>query len=140
MSTSDPPIFLTHYSLDRTVLAASRLLASGSTAVEIEGVDEHTLIVRPTEGLFSKPWDRVFRDISLPFEPGFTCTLKGLTAVVIRTTADGRPTEIRYSFDKQLDDPQLHWLTWSNHGFVPFKPPAAGQRILLKKPSHFWWL
>ena len=135
-----PYIFLTHYSLDRTVPAASRLLASGLTAVEIEGVDEHTLIVRPTEGLFSKPWDRVFRDISLPFEPGFTCTLKGLTAVVIRTTADGRPTEIRYSFDKQLDDPQLHWLTWSNHGFVPFKPPAAGQRILLKKPSHFWWL
>ena len=135
-----PYIFLTYFSRDRIAPAASQLLASGITAVEIEGIDTHTLVIRPAEGLFSQPWDRAFRDGSLPFAPGFTCKLSGMTVVVTRTTADGRPTEIRYSFDKPLDDPQLQWLTWSQNGFVPFRPPAAGQRILLKKPPLFWWL
>jgi hypothetical protein len=63
-----------------------------------------------------------------------------MTAQITKTNANGRPTEIKYSFDAALDDPQLQWVVWSHRGFVPFSPPAAGQRILLKSPSRFWWL
>ena len=117
-----------------------RLLSSGLTAVEIEGVDAHTVIVRPQEGLVNQPLNKFFRDDSLPFAPGYSVKLNGMTAQVTKTNANGRPTEIQYRFDAALDDPQLQWVTWSDRGFVPFIPPPAGQRIMLKKPSLFWWL
>ena len=117
-----------------------RLLSSGITAVEIEGVDAHTVIVRPQEGLFSQPWDKVFRDDSLPFSPGNIVKLNGMTVQITKTTANGRPTEIRYNFESALDDTLLRWVIWSDRGFVPFIPPKAGERIMLKKPTLFWWL
>ncbi len=135
-----PYILLTRACRCATLPVDLRLLSSGLTAVEIEGVDAHTVIVRPQEGLFSQPWDKVFRDDSLPFSPGYSVKLNGMTAQITKTNANGRPTEIQYSFDAALDDPQLQWVIWSDRGFVPFIPPAAGQRIMLKKPSLFWWL
>jgi hypothetical protein len=133
-----PYIFLTHVSRSATATVDLRLLSSGLTAVEIEGVDAHTVIIRIQGGLYSQPWDRAFRDDSLPFSPGDRIELRGMTALVTKTNANGRPAEIRYSFEAALDDPQLRWLIWSNRGFVPFRPPAAGQRILLNKLSLFW--
>jgi hypothetical protein len=135
-----PYIFLTHASRYMQAPVDLRLLSSGITAVEIEGVDAHTVIVRPQEGLFSQPWDKVFRDDSLPFSPGNIVKLNGMTVQITKTTANGRPTEIRYNFESALDDPLLRWVIWSDRGFVPFMPPKAGQRIMLKKPTLFWWL
>jgi len=135
-----PYIFLTYVSRGAKAPVDLRLLSSGITAVEIEGVDAHTVIIRPQEGLFSQPWDRIFRDDSLPFSPGYSVKLNGMTVQITKTNAYGHPTEIRYSFETVLDDPLLRWLIWSRRGFVPFRPPAAGQRILLEKPSLCWWL
>ena len=117
-----------------------RLLSSGLTAVEIEGVDAHTVIVRPQEGLVNQPLNKFFRDDSLPFSPGNIVKLNGMTVQITKTTVNGRPTEIRYNFESALDDPLLRWVIWSDRGFLSFIPPTAGQRIMLKKPSLFWWL
>jgi hypothetical protein len=135
-----PYILLTRASLYTKAPVDLRLLSSGITAVEIEGVDAHTIIVRPQEGLFSQPWDRVFREDSLPFSPGDSVALNGMTVQITKTTANGRPTEMHYNFASALDDPLLRWVIWSDRGFVPFIPPTAGQRIMLKEPSLFWWL
>ena len=53
--------------------------------------------------------------------------------------AAGSPSKTSKT-DSALDDPQLRLVAWSPRGFVPFNPPAAGQRILIKSPSLFWWL
>ncbi len=135
-----PYIFLIHASQNKTLPANARLLSAGLAAVEIEGIDHHTVLVRPKKGLLRTPWDQFFRDTTLLFKPGYSRRLEGMTVLVTKTTPDGRPTEIRYTFDKLLHDPGLQWITWSGHGFVPFKPPAIGERILLKKSSLFWWL
>ena len=135
-----PYIYLTHAYREAAEPAASWLLSSGITAVEIEGIDAHTVVVRPEAGLFSQPWDRVFRNNFLQVAQGFTFGVKGMTVLVTQTTADGRPAEIRYSFEKSVDDPQLQWLVWSSRGFVPFKPPGAGERKRLERPSLFWWM
>jgi len=135
-----PYIILTRASRYATAPVDLRLLSSGLTAVEIEGVDAHTVIIRLQEGLFSQPWGRVFRDDSLPFAPGYSIKLNGMTVQITKTNTKGRPTEIRYNFELALDNPLLRWVTWSSRGFVPFSPPTAGQRIMLKKPSLFWWL
>ena len=133
-------ILLTRASQNKTVPANTRLLSAGLAAVEIEGIDPHTVLVRPEKGLLSSPWGRAFRDTTLLFKPGYSRRLEGMAVLVTKTTPDGRPAEIRYTFDKLLHDPGLQWITWSGHGFVPFKPPAIGERIMLKKPSVFWWL
>jgi hypothetical protein len=135
-----PYIILTRASRYATAPVDLRLLSSGMTAVEIEGVDAHTVIIRPQEGLFNQPFQKVFRDESLPFSTGYSFKLNGITVQITKTTAKGHPTEIRYSFELALDNPLLRWVTWSSRGFVPFIPPTAGQRIMLKKPSLFWWL
>jgi hypothetical protein len=140
MDMMQPYIFLTRFSRDTAASVDLQILSAGLTAVEIEGVDAHTVIIRPQEGLFSEPWDRAFRDDSLPLSPGDRVKQNGMTAQVTKTNANGRPAEIRYSFEAALDDPQLQWVTWSRRGFVPFRPPVPGERILLEKPSLLWWL
>lgn len=140
MDMMQPYIFLKRVSQDTAAPLDLRILSAGLTAVEIEGVDAHTVIIRPHEGLFSEPWDRAFRDDSLPLSSGDRVTLNGMTAQVTKTNANGRPAEIRYSFEAALDDPQLQWVTWSRRGFVRFRPPVPGQRIFLEKPSLLWWL
>lgn len=135
-----PYIYLMRAAQNKPLAADARLLSAGLTALEIEGVNSHTLIVRPQGGLLKMPWDQVFRDTSLPFKPGHTQTFKGLEIVVTKSTPDGRPAEIRYVFDKPLNDPSLQWVTWSGRRLVPFKPPVPGERILIKEPSLLWWL
>jgi hypothetical protein len=135
-----PYIVLILHSQDKTVPANTRLLSASLDAVEIEGIDPHTVLVRPEKGLLSTTWARFFCDTTLLFKTGYSRRLEGMAILVTKTTPDGRPAEIRYTFDKLLNDPGLQWITWSGHGFVPFKPPAIGERILLKEPSMFWWL
>jgi hypothetical protein len=135
-----PYMLFTRASQNKSVPANTRLLSAGLNAVEIEGIDLHTVLVRPEKGLLSMPWDRAFRDTTLLFKPGDSRRLDGMTVVVTKTTTDGRPAEIRYTFDKPLLDPGMKWVTWSGNGFVPFKPPAIGEQISLNKPPMFWWL
>jgi hypothetical protein len=135
-----PYIILTRASQYTMAPVDLRLLSAGMTAVEIEGVDAHTVIIRAQEGLFNQPYQKVFRDESLPFSPGNIVKLNGMTVQITKTNANGRPIEIRYNFESALDDPLLRWVIWSDRGFVSFIPPTAGQRIMLKKPSLFWWL
>jgi hypothetical protein len=135
-----PYMFLTNASRRAALPTASWLLSAGVTAVEIESVDAHTVVVRPAAGLFNEPWDRAFRDTSLPFTPGDTLQLNGMTALVTKISPDGRPTEIRYRFEKPLADPQLQWVIWTRRGFRRFKPPEPGERKLLENPSLLWWM
>ncbi|MCX5899126.1 MAG: hypothetical protein NTX06_00050, partial [Proteobacteria bacterium] len=74
-----PYILLTRASQNRTIPVKARLLSAGVDAVEIEGIDSHTILVRPEKGLLSMPWDRVFRDTTLPFASGYSRKLEGLT-------------------------------------------------------------
>ena len=133
-------ILIKHADQNNTELARTRLLSAGMGAVEIEGVDPHTVLVRPENGLLSMPWERAFCDDTMLYKPGYSMKLEGMAVLVTKTTADGRPAEIRYTFDKPLHDPGLKWIAWSVNGFVPFTPPATGERIQLKKLSTFFWL
>jgi hypothetical protein len=50
---------------------------------------------------------------------------------VTALTADGRPAEARFRFDRPLDDPSLRWLRWEDGVYVRFEPPPVGEKVTL---------
>jgi hypothetical protein len=75
-------------------------------------------------------FDSLYRDD--PMMPlGTRITLPGLAVEVTRLTADGRPAEATFTFDRDLDHPSLRWLRWEDGRYVSFVVPAAGSRVEL---------
>jgi hypothetical protein len=46
-------------------------------------------------------------------------------------TADGRPAEATFRFDRPLEDGSLRWLAWGPLGFESFSLPDRGQTVFL---------
>ena len=57
--------------------------------------------------------------------------LTGMTVEVTELTADGRPAEAIFRFDRELEDPMLVWLRSRRDGLVPFVPPPVGTSVTL---------
>jgi len=104
-------------------------LSTATTAVTIERVDARTLRVTADDGMLRYEVDQMMRSPrARPFAVGDRVELPGLTIEVQAITADGRPQTIVARFDHPLDDPSLVWLRWQGHSYVPYTPPAIGQR------------
>jgi len=116
-----------------------RLLSAGLTDIKVNRENEKTLVLQLEDGFFATPWNQFFRDPLLTMEEGYTLRLSGLVITVTALTDDGRPAEVRFEFDEQLEDPSLRWVTWSSHGFVPFTLPDPGETILMKRLPLLWW-
>ncbi|MBM4366670.1 MAG: hypothetical protein FJ102_10685 [Deltaproteobacteria bacterium] len=43
---------------------------------------------------------------------------------------DGHPTSLRYTFDRNLDDPSLLWVTYRTFDLVFIQPPAVGESVI----------
>jgi hypothetical protein len=95
--------------------------------LDLHRVDDHTLDLTLSEGLFHEPFSEVYRSRYASMPPGYRTTVSGMEATVLSSMPDGRPAAVRFRFDQALDDPDLVWLLWTPHGFDPITPPAAGQ-------------
>jgi len=128
------------------------VLGSGRGGTTVERTASDVLVVRP-EGGFLLPrgralpseegraapvdtryllsiFDGLYRDDpALPL--GTRIALRGVTVEITALTPDQRPAEVRFIFDRSLDDPSLRWLAWENGGYVPFTVPAVGARTQL---------
>ena len=113
------------------------LLSAGLQPVEVQRVNERTLVVRVRSGMLKRAWEQFFRDSTAPLEKGYTLQLPGFSATVTALTDDGLPAEMRYVFNKPLEDRSLKWVTWSDDGFIPFVLPAAGETIKVKQVTIF---
>jgi hypothetical protein len=107
------------------------LLSAGLQPVEVQRVDERALVVRVPGGMLKGAWEQSFRDCTAPLEQGYTLQLPGFSVTVTALTDDGLPAEIRYEFNKPLEDSSLRWVTWSGDGFIPFNLPAPSQTTTL---------
>jgi len=104
-------------------------LATGTSAVTFERLDERTLRVIPAGGLLRHEVDQMMRSPrQLPFDVGDRVALTGLTVEIEAVTADGRPSQILAHFDHSVDDPALIWLRWEGKTYVPYQPPRIGAR------------
>lgn len=107
-------------------------LATGTSAVTFERLDERTLRVIPAGGLLRHEVDQMMRSPrQLPFDVGDRVALTGLTVEIEAVTADGRPSQILAHFDHSVDDPALIWLRWEGKTYVPYQPPRIGARDTL---------
>jgi hypothetical protein len=115
------------------------LLSAGLQPVEVQRADERTLVIRIQNGMLKGAWEQSFRDSAAPLEKGYTRQLPGFSATVTALSDGGLPAEIRYVFNKQLEDHSLRWVTWSDKGFVPFVLPAPGKTVRVNPLSLTWW-
>jgi hypothetical protein len=74
--------------------------------------------------------DHLYRDAT-PFNVGDRIPYGGTIVEVVDVTEDGRPVEIRVQFTVDLEDKSLRWLQWKGGVYVPFEPPAVGERVIL---------
>lgn len=156
-----PSAFVSIYGLPIRGLAGlpvpARLLVLGASVhgVKIERPAISALLIRP-EGGFLLPHGRALpghelRQPALDFRyvlalldglyresgampKGEPVDLSGLTVEVMALTDDGRPAEVRFSFDRSLEDPSLRWLRWDAGVYVPFTLPAVGEAVALPAP------
>ncbi len=105
--------------------------------VEIHRPDTKTLIVRPAYGFYGHVLDALCRNKENPFSVGDRVELTGMTVEIRETDNVGRAIKAAFIFSVVLEDPSLRWLQYKDKTFVPFTPPAVGQRVVLSGGNLF---
>jgi len=75
----------------------------------------------------------MLRDPRRPPRLGETIELGAARLRVVAAMPDGRPREIEVRFLRPLASETLLWMQWREHGYVPFRPPAAGESVVVPK-------
>jgi hypothetical protein len=105
--------------------------------VEIYRPDAKTLVVRPAYGFYAYVLDGLFRNKNNPFSVGDCVELTGMTVEIREVRNDGQVSEAAFIFSTVLEDPSLRWLQHKDNTFVPFTPPAVGQKVVLPGGNLF---
>ena len=104
-------------------------LATATTAVTIERLDERTLRVTPDGGFLRYEIDQMVRSpVARPFAAGDRVELTGVVIEIESVTSDGRPRTAIAHFAAPLEDPRYVWRRWQGHTYVAYTPPAIGAR------------
>lgn len=110
-----------------------RWLATGECDLQVERVDAQSLKLRPSLGYLASASQLMFRRADRRFAPDHELRLDGVSYRVTALTDDGRPAELLVHFDRALESPELRWLQWGKHEYVPFTPPPIGTRVTVPK-------
>lgn len=110
--------------------SAIGLLAPMLREVTVTGIDERTLDVEVADGWLKSTAEQIARDAT-PFELGEEVRRPGFTARVDALTPDGRPRQVRFTFDRALDHPDHVWMCWLEGVVSSCSPPAPGETLVL---------
>jgi hypothetical protein len=69
---------------------------------------------------------------------GESVALDGMT-VHAEQIIDGRPSRLRFIFDRDLEDPSYVFLTAMPMGIVRWSPPPLGQQAMVPRASDPYW-
>jgi hypothetical protein len=101
-----------------------RVLAPAFPSVTVERTDARTIEVEVKRGYLRSVLDELFRTPERALRVGDVVTLTGMRAKVLSVTPDGRPSRVAFT--------SLRWLQYRGGRFVPFTPPAVGERVTLR--------
>jgi len=118
-------------SLGQPTARSMRSLYTGPGALELVRDGAASLRLSAPAGFLPTAPERMLRSLAKPFASGDEVALEGMTAEVLTVLSDGRPREVRFVFDRPLEDPSLRWVTWSETRFVPVSIPPIGGRLSL---------
>jgi hypothetical protein len=110
-------------------------LYAGQDDVTVTRLDPSTLDVSAAHGWLSRFTDRLFR--GEPQREGETVSLAAMRAEVASVTPDGRATETRFHFDRDVDDGSIELLAWGPRGFEPVEAPPVGASLTLAAAPLF---
>jgi branched-subunit amino acid transport protein len=129
-----------HEPLPRT----TRILAPGSTPIEVTRRDAATLILKANDSdLFDCPAlgpvhacyaCKAVNDFlygQRVWEPGDRVTAKGFVAEILEVSPRGAPRSVAFHFDKPLESGGMVWLffDWRRWAHLPFVPPRIGETV-----------
>ncbi|MEW6237875.1 MAG: hypothetical protein AB1656_21010 [Candidatus Omnitrophota bacterium] len=138
-----PLVFFAHhlpitlFLQDRPLPHTFRVLAQGSSSLQIKRIGERSLSIRPQDGFMNTVNEILFRSASHPMAVGQKVLMTGMSVEIASLTADGRPVEAIFRFDVPLDEASMRWMQWKNGVYVPFVPPSIGQTITLSPVTLF---
>ncbi|HSF19440.1 MAG TPA: hypothetical protein VLK65_28210 [Vicinamibacteria bacterium] len=108
------------------------MLAPGITSLVVERLSAWTISVEAESGWLGSPFDLVYRARTRPFPDDYQVQLSGVRIQVMAQTLDGRPKNVRFTFEREIEDDSLKWVLYQDGRYVPFEPPAVGQRTLIE--------
>jgi hypothetical protein len=112
-------------------LGRVRWLATAVSNVTVTRLDERSLRVRPEHGFVDRIGEQLLRNPSDSLPRGSRIELTGMTIEVTEVEPDGRPAEVRASFDRALEDPSFYWCRWERGRYVAWTPPPVGESVVL---------
>ncbi len=127
----------THQQLGLPAPAATLLLGTTRHEVHVTREDRHTLTLYTPIGYLEGHLSNVWRSPAEPLGVGEAVRVRGFTATVLRRTFDHRPLEVRFRFDRPLDDPQLRFVYWSSEHYVELPLPPIGHTRLIRDTFGF---
>jgi hypothetical protein len=109
-----------------------RGLAMSRSDLTIKRTDDRTLEIFAEKGYFSsKDIDTMYRNI--PMKIGQEVTLTGLTVKILSLTKNGIPQNVKFTFEKSLEDSDYKFVYWKNMGYEPYEVPEIGETDFLPK-------
>jgi hypothetical protein len=112
-------------------------LASASSRLALETLDERTLRVRPARGFLLMPIERHYRSDPRALAVGASVSLSEMTVRVLAVTPDGRPAAADFRFREPLSSPSYLLRRWERGRLLPFVPPSRGQIVHLPREDFF---
>lgn len=82
--------------------------------------------------LLDSDFENICRSDLHPIKLNETVKLEGLQVTVV-ALLDGKPLRVRYTFDRNLEDPSYVFLHSTYRGLIRFPVPPVGERIRLVK-------
>ena len=107
----------------RTRAAHVRVLFSTLGPVAAHREDARTLVLSMADESRPDPTTFLFRELTRPFHAGDVIDVPGLRAEVLRTGDDGAAREVRFRFDRPLDDPAYRWIGYEGGRFTELTFP-----------------
>ena len=108
---------------------ANLVTRSGPNELVMRGMGA-VYLASGAENMFQSP-GRLWRD-------GETVSLEGMT-VRAEAVVDGRPSRLRFTFDRPLEDPSYVFLTALPIGIVRWTPPLIGAQVLVPRAADPHW-
>ncbi|HEY2509621.1 MAG TPA: hypothetical protein VGI39_02075 [Polyangiaceae bacterium] len=109
--------------VSRTAPARVRVLLSTLGSVAVRREDPHTVVLSLGDDSTPDPTTLLFRERDRRFEVGEVLPVPGLRAEVLRVDDDGAAREVRFHFDRPLDDPAYRWIGYEGGRFTELPVP-----------------
>ncbi len=133
-----------------------RILSPGREPIQIKRIDDKTLSVKPDLGFLppvdvnlkenptlfdhynpnnaDKKLERLLLRRDTEFNVGQQVNLDGVRIEIVSITEDKRPLEVRYYFERSLEDDSMVWYFWDmkHWKFEPFTLPQIGETMVVQ--------